>query len=531
MSRQGLKYGYALFVTWVIGLTGYIQDVSASKFHYMTATFLKPVLTLYALPTQEAKIHSSFYLKLDPYVTLNQPEFELRIANFSNCSVKLKTLHYIPQGVGLLPASNNPCFNSKTLQSGEQCVWRFGINKALYTKERHCGPHLDLLDIDWYFCQSFDFMVKQSTQTEFRVEPSVQEGLSYDPVAHAIVGQPSRLGVYQFRVTAVNGSDSSGPVMLTVRVTPDPKDTPIFKPYHTISAARPNRAYQLNLLTLVTQQQGFGVSNQIRFRIDSNHTRDYPEWIHLDAISGTVLEGQAPESDVGKIKELTLIASSNTGGDSAPFLLRIPVSYDPSNKPTIPEDLDFQGRAGDSFHYPLLPFINDPTHSDRAQVFLDKIEPAVPWITLSPSMVLEGVVPLDSVGQYFELTLRVSTPLGGRSTPVIARFHVDTDKRLAPSFTSTASPELPALLIGQSSYSFDFSTFNGIYPSYSDIPFRIELAPDSGNPTWVRIENNKLIVDNVPADLSVFNYRITVMMQNRPGGQSEPLSLILPVVR
>jgi hypothetical protein len=76
----------------------------------------------------------------------------------------------------------------------------------------------------------------------------------------------------------------------------------------------PEKEYSLNLLDLIEPIEGFGKTNQVNFSIDLN--KPHPHWLNLDKNNPNVLYGKAPSSAAGQMVELTLMATSNTGGDS-----------------------------------------------------------------------------------------------------------------------------------------------------------------------------------------------------------------------
>lgn len=511
-----------------MGLFCVVSDALASKLYLLSFSYVKPPLTIASVALQQAYIHSDFFFSLDSLVKVKKPEVNLQITNRSQWDAKFIDLHYIPVGAVYNTAGEHACNNLKPMKPGGSCVIHFDVDKSKYRAHRDCGPHVQHQHDDYYFC-SFTTAVNVATSTQVSVTPVMQDGLRYDAATHAIVGMPTRMGIYEFTVGASNSGVTASPVILRINVNVNSNDTPVFKHQYGIASAMPNRTYRLNLMDLIEKKSSFGVTNQVRFRIDPNHTLDYPEWIKLDPTSGTVLEGDVPVSDVGTIKELSVIASSNTGGDSKPFLIRIPVAYDATKKPIIQHDLDFKGEVASAFHQNVVPFIVDPAEDGRLNVILDKVEPAAPWLSMSSANVLMGVVPSDAVGHCYRLTLRAITPVGGSSDPVTALLHIGIDPQLTPRFMEPNAP-LPFFYAGQP-YVFDLTTFDGIYPEYRDFPYKVEIADGHPHPSWLRIEDNKIIVDKVPEDERDLNPQLYVTIQNAPGGISAAIPITLYIMR
>ncbi|MBA2657778.1 MAG: hypothetical protein H0U70_12485 [Tatlockia sp.] len=94
-----------------------------------------------------------------------------------------------------------------------------------------------------------------------------------------------------------------------------------------------------------------------------------------------------------------------------------------------------------------------------------------------------------------------------------------------PQFKS-ANPQLPLVHPGIS-FEYDFVANNDIYPDYNEAPYLIELATEYINPAWLRIENNRLIADFVPENLSKKSYELHLTIKNIPGGRSEVIKLTL----
>jgi hypothetical protein len=79
-------------------------------------------------------------------------------------------------------------------------------------------------------------------------------------------------------------------------------------------------------------------------------------------------------------------------------------------------------------------------------------------------------------------------------------------------------------------YLYDFVKNNAVYPDYEAEPYRIEFAPDEQPPDWLRIENNQLIADDVP-ELTGTSLKLNIVISNTAGGSSDPLPLILTIMK
>ena len=286
----------------------------------------------------------------------------------------------------------------------------------------------------------------------------------------------------------------------------------------------PTQHYRLSLVDLIEPTPGFMTSNQISFRIDTNYP--HPDWLSIDKEDATLLEGIVPSTDAGLEREITLIASSNTGGDSLPLTIKIPVAYDPSKKPILDKGIQLAGVAGATMHVDFRSQITDPMADNSLKIIIDKIEPAAPWLSMSSWNPLElvGIVPADAVGQDYQITLHANTAIGGDSESVIIPLEIAINKSDTPHFYLD-NPQLPLLYVGQP-YSYDFVANNDVDPEYEDIPYTVELAEGNNNPAWLRIEDNKLIVDSVPGNLDQIE-QVFITIKNMPGGKSNVLSLKL----
>jgi hypothetical protein len=355
------------------------------------------------------------------------------------------------------------------------------------------------------------------------VSPVEQDGLRFDPTSFSITGTPTRTGTYLFKVGAQNVYGTAAPVDFVMQVQVNAKDRPVFKQHYSMASALPDQKYSMNLMELVEPQTGFMLTNQISFRIDTDLS--HPDWLHIASDDATRLEGKVPPEAAGQEVEVTLIASSNTGGDSLPLKVKIPIAYDPEKRPVI-NPFGLEKLADTDIYEDLSGYIDDPAHDANLKLTLDNVEPAAPWLgisSLNPT-VLEGAVPDKDTGQQFKLTLRAHTSVGGASEPIVIPLQISIDPKQTPRF-KVAKPLMP-ILYREQPFSYDFVAANDIYPEYNDFPYQIEFAKNFNPPSWLRLEGNKLISDMVPGDA----YRkiiIKIVIKNIPGGVSEEYLLSL----
>ena len=374
----------------------------------------------------------------------------------------------------------------------------------------------------------YDENVKAGYPAYGIVTPAEQDGLRFDQARFSIVGTPTRTGTYLFKVGAQNTYGTAAQVDFTIQVQVNAKDKPVFKQNYPILGASPEQKFSLNLMELIEPQAGFMQTNQISFRVAPNSS--HPDWLAISSADPTRLEGDVPSDTAGKEIQVTLIASSNTGGDCLkPLTIKIPVAYDPAKKPVI-NSFELEKLAGSNIYEDLSGYINDPAHDPNIKLILDKVEPAATWLSISSlnPMILEGTVPDDATGQKYLLTLRANTSTGGSSEPVTIPLQISIDPEQAPQFKSD-QPILPIVYLGQP-YFYDFVANNDIYPEYDETPYQIKFAKDFTPPTWLRLEDNKLISDSVPDDISRL-INIKVVIKNKPGGKSGDYILNLRVMK
>ena len=487
-------------------------------------------LTVYSFPIQKAQtnFNFNFNFNLKPFLSMVQPEINYRVTSNYKGILGDIGIYSLPSGLTQVYEGEGLCSKLFSLNFNQSCTLRFYVDKNMYSY-RNDGWLL-MWPVHVYAFRPAvgsrfnDLVARLPGVTQLTVISENQNGLHYDPATMSITGTPARPGIYHFQVIASNGHATTAPQDLQIDVTIDPKDTPLFKMNHTIASAMPDQHYHLNLLDLIKPTSGFMENNQISFRIDPNFP--YPNWLSIDAEVGTFLQGIVPTTDAGLDREVTLIASSNTGGDSLPLTIKIPVAYDPSKKPIVEKGVELTGSAGNTVRIDFRANIIDPSTDGSLKIMLDKIEPAAPWLSISSlnSMELNGVVPKGAEGQEYQITLHANTAIGGNSDARTIPLKIATNENLTPRFYA-ANPQLPLLYVGQP-YSYDFVGNQDVHPQYSDIPYTVELAEGHNNPAWLRIEDNKLIVDSVPSKLEQME-QVFITIKNIPGGSSEVLPLKL----
>jgi hypothetical protein len=350
-------------------------------------------------------------------------------------------------------------------------------------------------------------------QPQLVVTPAEQDGLSYDPATLAIIGKPNRIGFYYFNINTVESTDE--PRVLRIFVDTDPKDTPVFKTDATVPSATPDQDYQLNLMDLIEPKKGFMITNQVQFRLDPNYRN--PSWLSIDKENPTIMKGHVPFTSAGSEIKVTLRASSNTGGSSEPFTIKIPVASDPGQKPTIQDGIEITRSAHDFLQLNMASYINDPANDNSLKVILDSVHPVAPWLSAPYMTELSGVIPDNAVGQTYKILLHANTATGGNSDPATVLLHIGINKQLTPFIIRTNN--LPVIYEGQP-YFYDFNANNAVYPDQKDFPYTVEFAEGYDNPSWLRLENNKLIADNIPEDLEYFT-DVFLTVKNVPGGISQ----------
>jgi len=512
-------------------------------------------LSIHPFPIQQARANLDFKIHLKPFFSVSHPEISYRLTNrFWNKDSSTAGIIGTRVGIVGLPYGINQIANRPDdcaltqfqLTSLQSCLLHFDVDPDTYPIGAVAyGPGVTI-QVCWKWgvhykhgaCQDIYVLPMESQRvgpllapimlpTIMKVTPTEQDGLRFSPDKLEITGKPIRTGPYVFSVSATNGNVTTASRELQIEVGVDLKDKPVFKNYFSVASAMPEQKYQLHLMALLEPTAGFTVNNQINFRIDTR--QPHPKWLHINEHDATLLQGRVPPSDAGQQLKVTLIASSNTGGDSLPLTIEIPVAFDPAKKPNIAKGIELTGAAGNGLHGDLRQYISDPTADDNLKVIIDKVEPKAAWLSVSSwnLMELTGLVPENAVGQEYIITLHANTAIGGNSDPITIPLKIKIDSKQTPRF-HLDNPQLPLAYVGQP-YFHDFVANRDVYPAYSDIPYIIELAEGYNNPAWVRIEGNKLLVDSVPDKLGS-TQTIFITIKNIPGGRSKILPLKLTIM-
>ena len=509
-------------------------NVSFGMFPFLidfSVTLKDPTLSIYSIPVQNAQANSNFNFNISPYISVIEPEVDYLVTNNMYIPFGNLTAHKLPPGVRRIYDGDEVCAERFSLEFKQSCTLRFIVNLNEYMRPWGdipviCGDFVSKMcpRPDQY--NNFTLAVARLTgPTIVDVKPQFQDGLSFDQSSLSILGRPTRTGVYVFLVIAKNDYSTTEPRVLQIDVGVNLRDKPVFKTTHNIASAMPEQNYHINLVELIEPTPGLMVNNQISFSIDTS--KEYPAWLSING--GTILQGHVPPEEAGKHKKVTIIASSNTGGQSEPLTITIPVAYDPAKKPVIDKNFKIFGEAGRIFRSDLRMKIVDPVSDSSLKIVVDQIEPLAPWLKVSsyePTK-LEGVIPEESVGTEYQITMHANTETGGNSDSVTIPLQVAINERLTPRFYA-ANPQFPMVYEGQPFF-YDFVENHDISPEYSDIPFQVELADGYKNPSWLRLEDNKLIADVVPGNLYPF-IPLFITIKNQPGGKSQMVVLQLRVM-
>ncbi|MFJ1268654.1 hypothetical protein ACD661_08830 [Legionella lytica] len=358
-------------------------------------------------------------------------------------------------------------------------------------------------------------------------------GLSFDPKDFSFKGTPNKPGSFKFQVGAANGySATQSLAEMIINVQYNKEYKPSFKANAPIPNATSKQNYQLNLMTLLENTPGFNTTNQVRFKIDDNSK--VPSGLALSAANNLLLEGEPNPALAGDTIVLTVIATSNTGGDSDPHKLRISVDYDSSKRPSI-EPFVMERRAGAHFYVDLSQYLNDPAQDLSLAIIIDQVEPnledtnndafKIEVSAQNPKM-LEGYIPENAVGKKYYITLHANTHTGGDSEKLRIPLQVSINKSLTPKFRQN-NPQLPLVLPGQP-FTHDFAANRDVWPEYEDVPYEINFAEGYTPPPWLKLEDNKLFSEaNVP--MATKDIEVILVIKNTPGGVSNPITLSLTV--
>lgn len=525
---------------------------------YMSIKLVEPpspiTLSMNAIPDQDGQANADFNFYLKPWVGMSPTELRYLVTNHfvntNTASLKAKNtaIKGLPEGVFQVTGKEGDCLPMFELYSLNHCYLHLQVNNKLYHSAANgYGPVVDM-DVSWKWGSGKRRKGTLSTEKQitelqslanilpsvllpvtFQVRPSALDGLAFNPDTSFISGKPERLGRYVFHISASNNHSRTGERDLVINVANHPKDKPVFKDIQTlvIPHALPEQKYSLDLLDFIEPNPVFMASNQVSFRLVTDDA--HPSWLNISQNSPTLLQGYPPLADSGKEEQITVVATSNTGGDSEPLVITVPVDFDSSRKPFLVDGIELKGKAGDLFRTNLFQFITDPTHDDAIQVQLEKMIPPASWLKASPENPVEltGLVPQDAAGKTWQLSLRVKSATGGYSDPADVLLKIEPDKSKTPRFHA-ASPQLP-ILYPRQACQYDFVANRDIYPEFDEAAYVVELEKNANNPDWVRIEDNKLLIDEVPEGLAPV-IPIFLSITNVPGGKSEIYTLNLYVI-
>lgn len=259
---------------------------------------------------------------------------------------------------------------------------------------------------------------------EVIITPETLDGLTVDKTNSLLKGTPTRTGEYHFKVSAKNSRVKTAPVDIVVNVEANPKDKPSFKKNVPQISLVPNQDVQINLMNLIEPSGSWMGTNQVHFRITWHN--EPGKSFYIDETSGYLLKGRVSKDFLGQSAELTVIASSNTGGDSSPYLFKMDVSPDPALKPVINTHLEWTVQANHIFYEDLTNKILDKTNDPELSLLIDQTSPVAGWLTVSSDNLraITGEVPEDLRGKTVSVILRASSKIGGLSDPVTVIFHV-----------------------------------------------------------------------------------------------------------
>lgn len=348
--------------------------------------------------------------------------------------------------------------------------------------------------------------------------PAQQAGLRFDSATYSIVGTPERPGLYTFKVSSQSSRCTAHTTELSIAVKPNLKDKPLFKIQVILAPGLANHKYSMNLLELLNMRPGFMENNQVHFRIDTN--KPHPAGLNLSPKDATKLVGTVPDTP-GQTAYLTLIASTNTGGDSEPLTVGLPIGYDPEQKPKI-KPFVLSSAAGTQLNVNVMDYIVNPS-AKPVQLHIDKVTPLAPWLSYSQTT-LKGVSNPDDTGKRYQLTLRASNAVGGSSEPITVPLQIKTNPDLTPQLVR--GEHLMPLLIPGQPYLYDFKGHRDVEPD--QIPYKMKWADGYPNPGWIELKNNKLIVEEVPDIRETI--KLYIQIENLPGGISKVLELSLEVL-
>ncbi|MCC5792174.1 MAG: hypothetical protein JJT82_06135 [Legionellaceae bacterium] len=373
----------------------------------------------------------------------------------------------------------------------------------------------------------FDENVNAGKKPLTRLSPSPASlGLQYDAATGVLQGRPKATGVYAFTLSASNADSQAAPRKFHIKVAANARETPRFGQQRRLPSATPEKVYRADLLPLLEQKASYMQNNQVSFRIDHNHLPNNARWLSLR--DGRYVTGEVPAALAGQSIALFIVAHSNTGGDSKPVAVTLPIALDPQMKPTIADNIAFSSQAGGEIFYDVRPLIDDPTQDSALTVRIDSVQPSAAWLSVAqdnPTRLL-GVVPVEATGVAYHIRLHAHNTRGGDSEPQSIILNIERDVRQTPFFRD-ANPVFPLLHPGQPFF-HDFVADADVYPGFDEYPYEVMFASDYQPPSWLRLEKNQLWAEMVPDKLAD-DLTIQVVLRNIPGGCSENIALNLYV--
>lgn len=349
--------------------------------------------------------------------------------------------------------------------------------------------------------------------------------LYFDPKDFSIKGKPNKVGSFTFNIATRNAYSEAVAKPLTINVSYNKEDKPRFKQNNSLANATFTKEYHLNLLHLL-EQSSFSPNNQVTFKVIKSSSN--AEWLQINPNNPYALTGTPQDKHLaGQTAEITLVAISNTGGESDELTLRIPIAPDSEQQPII-EKFEITQDAGTKFYVNVLPYISSSVKESEPKIIIDEVAPQSLQLEVSStnSSQLEGFVPSEFVGQTYLITLRASTIVGGSSEPVIIPLYINTNPNLKPQFKG-GKPQLPIAYPGQA-FEYDFVANRDVYPEYEDISYEVQFAEGYQPPYWLRLENNKLVASEIFDMDDDINIRLVI--KNTPGGISETVTIPLKIM-
>jgi hypothetical protein len=315
-----------------------------------------PKLTIKSVPTQQALINTPFYYPLTSLVAESEAEISYQLTDFSRnlnrdttgISSVIRNIEGLPAGVAQVVLKPSDCPVGALLTEKQTCRLRFYVYPSAYRSNPAGNGPVLVSDVRWFWGTHYKHiggevlripisngqpiahaLASLKEPPQLKITPTEQHGLYFDPQTSSITGTPTRTGDYEFSIRVYDQNADSISQRLIIQVNFNPQEKPVFKQKQIIPKAMPDSNYQLNLMSLIESYPNVDISNYIRFRIDTNNY--YPFWLSLND-NGIVLQGHVPPEAAGFIETVTLIATSNAGGESSPLTIEIPVAY-PQNNP------------------------------------------------------------------------------------------------------------------------------------------------------------------------------------------------------